>query len=149
MPCFDSVLLSPSPSHSSCFPITSLTPFDSSEILLRRRGSNHLYIGARVAILFHLWKSGYHDYVFILECPRHNYNVLLKVLSTSSFLYSSDHPGNWLRISINIFALSDSSSSLTGIVIVLYHLISFPFTTGPGHVNVVSILGKMRRLVST
>lgn len=65
------------------------------------------------------------------ECPRHNYNVLLKFSSLSSLLYSSDHPGNWSRISINMFALSDSSSSLTGIAIVLCHLISLAFTTGP------------------
>lgn len=74
--------------------------------------------------------TGYHDY-FIFEYLKHNYNVLPKVLSPSSLLYSSDHPGNRSRISINMFALSDSSRSLTGIVIGLYHLISFPFTTGP------------------
>lgn len=57
--------------------------------------------------------------------------MFYKILSPSSLLYSSDHPGNWSGISINMFALSDSSSSLTGIVIMLYHLISFLFTTGP------------------
>ena len=74
---------------------------------------------------------GYHEYLFISECPRHNCNILLKVLAPSSLLYSSDQPGNPSRISINLFAVGSSSSSLTRVGIVLYHLISIAFTTGP------------------
>lgn len=58
-------------------------------------------------------------------------------------------PGYWSRVPIHIFALTGSSSSRMVIVRVLYHLVSLPLPLDLGHVNVVSILGKMRRLVST